>query len=249
MEGDSNGENKPASDATEEEPCQPGQVGGGGCSRPKEVCVENKSTAGEDFNLEKVGENKVMAEEKLNLEEVSGDVEKTHLNDSMRTGPNSIEKGDGKEQDCNLGRILEPGCVSVDFRRTEASRIAGHCLHGKGMLLDHKPWKNQSNEAGYIIPNPTQVNTLTPIKIRGPKYSSSSCCCTFYPLLPIREAKAHNNQEAKQVRKFLTRLFWICYLIIMSSSILVTIRSLHNHYFNSNINKKNKRKRKGKGTQ
>ncbi|KAJ6911284.1 hypothetical protein NC652_021802 [Populus alba x Populus x berolinensis] len=35
----------------------------------------------------------------------------------------------------------------------------------------------------------------------------------------------------------------------MSSSILVTIRSLHNHYFNSNINKKNKRKRKGKGTQ
>ena len=144
------------------EPCQPGQVGGGGCSRPsmqefiwlsrtssrwigqqyankvaddgiqiEEVCVENKSTAGEDFNLEKVGENKVMAEEKLNLEEISGDVEKTHLNDSMRTGPNSIEKGGGKEQDCNLGRLLEPGCVSVEFRRTEASCMAGHCLHGK----------------------------------------------------------------------------------------------------------------------
>ncbi|KAJ6988698.1 hypothetical protein D5086_016925 [Populus alba] len=96
MEGDSDGENKPASDATEEEPCQPGQGGGGGCSRPEEVCVENKSTAGEDFNLEKVGENKVMAEEKLNLAEVSGDVEKTHLNDSMRTGPNSIEKDDGR---------------------------------------------------------------------------------------------------------------------------------------------------------
>jgi splicing factor U2AF subunit len=83
------------------------------------------------MNLEEVGENKAMAEEKLNLEEVSRDVEKTYLNDSMRTGPNSIEKGDGKEQDCNLGRILERDCVFVEFRRTEASCMAGHCLHGK----------------------------------------------------------------------------------------------------------------------
>jgi len=83
------------------------------------------------MNLEEVGENKAMAEEKLNLEEVSRDVEKTYLNDSMRTGPNSIEKGDGKEQDCNLGRILERDSVFVEFRRTEASCMAGHCLHGK----------------------------------------------------------------------------------------------------------------------
>ncbi|KAF9677749.1 hypothetical protein SADUNF_Sadunf08G0139900 [Salix dunnii] len=96
-----------------------------------EEVIGNKLTAGEELNLEDVGENKVMAEEKLNLEEVSGDVEKPFLSESMRTGSISIEKGDGKEQDYNLERIFEPGCVFVEFRRAEASCMAAHCLHGR----------------------------------------------------------------------------------------------------------------------
>ncbi|KAI9390349.1 hypothetical protein POPTR_008G169800v4 [Populus trichocarpa] len=54
-----------------------------------------------------------------------------------------------------------------------------------------------------MISNPTQVNTHTPIKIRGRKYNSSSCF-TCYPFLPIREAKAHNNPVSVSEIGFLT---------------------------------------------
>ncbi|KAG5240699.1 splicing factor U2af [Salix suchowensis] len=97
----------------------------------EEVRGENKSTAGDVYNLEEVSGNKSTAGEELNLEQVSGDVEKPFLNGSTRTGPISIEKGDGKEHDCNRGRAFEPGCVFVEFRRAEASCMAAHCLHGR----------------------------------------------------------------------------------------------------------------------
>ncbi|XP_011030446.1 PREDICTED: uncharacterized protein LOC105129896 [Populus euphratica] len=161
MEGNSIGDDKPASDVMEEEPCQPGQVDSDmavqdlACKSssdsqepPQDVSdsnvdkvtddieiegvhVENKSKAGEDLNLKEVGDNKLMAGEELNPEEVSGDVEKAFVNDSLEMKPNSIEKGDCKEQDCNLGLIFEPGCVFVEFRRTEAACMAAHCLHGR----------------------------------------------------------------------------------------------------------------------
>lgn len=161
MEGNDIGDDKPASDVMEDEPCQPGQVdsdmavqdlackSSSDSQEPpqdvsdsnvdkvtddieiEEVDVENKSTAGEDLNLKEVGDNKLMAGEELNLEEVSGDVEKAIVNDSMEMKPNSIEKGDCKEQDCNLGLIFERGCVFVEFRRTEAACMAAHCLHGR----------------------------------------------------------------------------------------------------------------------
>ncbi|KAH8495582.1 hypothetical protein H0E87_018667 [Populus deltoides] len=161
MEGNSIGDDKPASDVMEDEPCQPGQVdsdmavqdlackSSSDSQEPpqdvsdsnvdkvtddieiEEVDVENKSTAGEDLNLKEVGDNKLMAGEELNLEEVSGDVEKAFVNDSMEMKPNSIEKGDCKEQDCSLGLIFERGCVFVEFRRTEAACMAAHCLHGR----------------------------------------------------------------------------------------------------------------------
>lgn len=161
MEGNGIGDDKPASDVMEDEPCQPGQVdsdmavqdlackSSSDSQEPpqdvsdsnvdkvtddieiEEVDVENKSTTGEDLNLKEVGDNKLMAGEELNLEEVSGDVEKAIVNDSMEMKPNSIEKGDCKEQDCNLGLIFERGCVFVEFRRTEAACMAAHCLHGR----------------------------------------------------------------------------------------------------------------------
>lgn len=166
MEGNSIGDDKPASGVMEDEPCQPAQVdsemavqdlackSSSGFQEPpqdvsdsnvdkvtddiemEEVHVENKSTAGEDLNLKEEGDNKLMAGEELNLEEVSGDVEKDFVNDSMEMKPNSIEKGDCKEQDCNLGLIFERGCVFVEFRRTEAACMAAHCLHGR--LFDER---------------------------------------------------------------------------------------------------------------
>ncbi|CAK7327297.1 unnamed protein product [Dovyalis caffra] len=92
---------------------------------------ERKSMTREKLNLEEVRKNKVMAEEELDWEEASGDVEKAFVNDSMEARPNTIEKGDDEEQDSDLGCIFEPGCVFVEFRRTEASCMAAHCLHGR----------------------------------------------------------------------------------------------------------------------
>ncbi|XP_017229850.1 uncharacterized protein LOC108204761 [Daucus carota subsp. sativus] len=36
-----------------------------------------------------------------------------------------------KEQEYDQGNVFEPGCVLVEFRRTEASCMAAHCLHGR----------------------------------------------------------------------------------------------------------------------
>lgn len=40
------------------------------------------------------------------------------------------------EQEFDQGDVFEPGCVLVEFRRTEASCIAAHCLHGR-LFDDH----------------------------------------------------------------------------------------------------------------
>lgn len=50
---------------------------------------------------------------------------------SMRTESDATVKGDIKEQDCNLDSIFELGCVFVEFKRTEASCMAAHFLHGR----------------------------------------------------------------------------------------------------------------------
>lgn len=42
----------------------------------------------------------------------------------------------GKKEEFDQGNVFEPGCVLVEFRRTEASCVAAHCLHGR-LFDDH----------------------------------------------------------------------------------------------------------------
>ncbi|KAI9193823.1 hypothetical protein LWI28_000470 [Acer negundo] len=64
-------------------------------------------------------DNKPSAEEELNSEEVN------------RNTQEAVARLDEKEQDDNLARIFEAGSVFVEYRRTEASCMAAHCLHGR----------------------------------------------------------------------------------------------------------------------
>ncbi|TXG72387.1 hypothetical protein EZV62_000966 [Acer yangbiense] len=64
-------------------------------------------------------DNKPSAEEELNSEEVN------------RNTQEAVARLDEKEQGDNLARIFEAGSVFVEYRRTEASCMAAHCLHGR----------------------------------------------------------------------------------------------------------------------
>ncbi|KAJ6318777.1 hypothetical protein OIU76_014180 [Salix suchowensis] len=130
MEGDSNGENKPGSDDAMEEPCQPDEVDDD--MVVQDLVCKSLSDSQEppqdelDSNVDNV------ADDDIQIEEVRGE-NKSTAGDVLQFGggPISIEKGDGKEHDCNRGRAFEPGCVFVEFRRAEASCMAAHCLHGR----------------------------------------------------------------------------------------------------------------------
>lgn len=43
----------------------------------------------------------------------------------------NIQKSDNEELLSDLAHILEPGCVLVEYKRTESSCEAAHCLHGR----------------------------------------------------------------------------------------------------------------------
>ncbi|KAJ8768317.1 hypothetical protein K2173_021470 [Erythroxylum novogranatense] len=43
----------------------------------------------------------------------------------------NVRKEEHEGQDCHAGHVFEPGCVLVEFGRTEASCTAAHCLHGR----------------------------------------------------------------------------------------------------------------------
>nr|KJB72422.1 hypothetical protein B456_011G177400 [Gossypium raimondii] len=64
---------------------------------------------------------------------------------STRMEFNAIEKDENREKN-NLKKIFEPGCVFVQYRRTEASCTAAHSIHGR--LFD-----NRIVTVEYIDPN------------------------------------------------------------------------------------------------
>lgn len=64
---------------------------------------------------------------------------------STRMQFDAIEKDENREQN-NLKKIFEPGCVFVQYRRTEASCTAAHSIHGR--LFD-----NRIVTVEYIDPN------------------------------------------------------------------------------------------------
>ncbi|KHG08869.1 U2af2 [Gossypium arboreum] len=64
---------------------------------------------------------------------------------STRMEFDAIEKDENREQN-DLNKIFEPGCVFVQYRRTEASCMAAHSIHGR--LFD-----NRVVTVEYINPN------------------------------------------------------------------------------------------------
>lgn len=50
---------------------------------------------------------------------------------SVGTNSDAIKKDDNKDHVCNLEQSFEPGCVFIEYGRTEASCNAAHCLHGR----------------------------------------------------------------------------------------------------------------------
>ncbi|KAJ0035081.1 hypothetical protein Pint_25123 [Pistacia integerrima] len=78
-------------------------------------------------------ENKPSAEVELNLDEVNRNLQEASagLDESVETHSDSIKNGGKEKQDNNLARIFEQGSVFVEYRRTEASCMAAHCLHGR----------------------------------------------------------------------------------------------------------------------
>ncbi|KAK3190385.1 hypothetical protein Dsin_029946 [Dipteronia sinensis] len=77
----------------------------------KDMSSDNKSSTGEELNSEEVDRN---------TQEVV-----TRLDGSAVTKTVTVEK----DQDYNLACIFEAGSVFVEYRRTEASCMAAHCLH------------------------------------------------------------------------------------------------------------------------
>ncbi|KAM1216475.1 hypothetical protein ACFX2I_012718 [Malus domestica] len=89
----------------------------------EDVSLESKSMAKEDSTLKEVG---IEREETFAGKEGSAGTE----SDAIRKSEIN-EKDHGKDQDYDLARRFEPGCVFVEFVRAEASLKAAHCLHGR----------------------------------------------------------------------------------------------------------------------
>lgn len=53
------------------------------------------------------------------------------LNHSLSEGLDGTENDGKKGLESDHWNVFEPGCVLVEFRRTEASCMAAHCLHGR----------------------------------------------------------------------------------------------------------------------
>ncbi|KAF8388259.1 hypothetical protein HHK36_026925 [Tetracentron sinense] len=78
-------------------------------------------------------ENNLMAEEEFIQEEANGNLQEasTVLNSMVGKESDASEKHDSKQRASNLEDVFEPGCVLVEYMRTEACCMAVHFLHGR----------------------------------------------------------------------------------------------------------------------
>lgn len=152
--GNNISDNKPAGDTMGDEPCQLGKVDYNmdvedlardskwetfSLEIPKQsdalkddLCCHDDRVASDIQNNEMSAENKLSAEE-FNLEEVNRNSQETSAGQDgeVETQPDAIDNGNNDKKNQNLSQIFEPGCVFVEYRRTEASCTAAHCLHGR----------------------------------------------------------------------------------------------------------------------
>lgn len=90
-------------------------------------------------------ENESADREKLESVEANGCLQESlaEMDLSERMDMDAAEKGENGECFFGLEDVFEPGCVLVEYKRTEAASMAAHCLHGR--VFD-----NRSVAVGYV---------------------------------------------------------------------------------------------------
>ncbi|CAL5413620.1 unnamed protein product [Camellia sinensis] len=83
-------------------------------------------------------ENESMVQEKLKSEEANGKQRETsaEMNCSVRMDSDNHEKNGNRERVFDLEDVFEPGCILVEYGRTETASVAAHCLNGR--LFDNR---------------------------------------------------------------------------------------------------------------
>lgn len=83
-------------------------------------------------------ENESMVQEKLKSEEANGKLQETsaEMNCSVRMDSDNHEKNGNRERVFDLEDVFEPGCILVEYGRTETASVAAHCLNGR--LFDNR---------------------------------------------------------------------------------------------------------------
>ncbi|KAL8095270.1 uncharacterized protein LOC141689532 [Apium graveolens] len=98
-----------------------------------DICVDNKEIPDDSFKdnsqteVPRV-ENIISSEQE---EHSMLDWASFDLDHNVSEELDSTENKEKIEREFDQGDAFEPGCVLVEFRRTEASCIAAHCLHGR----------------------------------------------------------------------------------------------------------------------
>ena len=85
----------------------------------KDTSQEEGSQVENKFSIKQEKENSILGRDSYELDYSSS----KELDGRENEGKN--------EQEYDQGNVFEPGCVLVEFRRTEASCMAAHCLHGR----------------------------------------------------------------------------------------------------------------------
>ncbi|KAK1395359.1 splicing factor U2af large subunit B [Heracleum sosnowskyi] len=104
-----------------------------------DICVDNKEIPDDSFKdnsleVPQVENRNSFEQEKHGKENSMLDGASSDLDHNVSKELDGTENG--KKEEFDQGNVFEPGCVLVEFRRTEASCMAAHCLHGR-LFDDH----------------------------------------------------------------------------------------------------------------
>ncbi|KAG5560414.1 hypothetical protein RHGRI_003657 [Rhododendron griersonianum] len=136
-------------DILEDELCNPSQIDGKVDLESKDQmeCCDNKVDDTIQTTDAKVAdvENESTDRDKLESVEANGHLQESlaEMDLSERMDTDGAEKGENGVCVFGLEDVFEPGCVLVEYKRTEAASMAAHCLHGR-------VFNNRSVAVGYV---------------------------------------------------------------------------------------------------
>ncbi|CAL5416506.1 unnamed protein product [Camellia sinensis] len=151
---------KPTADLMEDEMCEPAQLDSKEALKDS-ACEDNSNAISLELNdqlnlddqmechdgdnaddniltRDAEMENESMVQEKLKSEEANGKQQETsaEMNCSVRMDSDNHEKNGNRERVFDLEDVFEPGCILVEYGRTETASVAAHCLNGR--LFDNR---------------------------------------------------------------------------------------------------------------